>query len=62
MGLRNIIMDSCTLPITMASYNPNDPLFLARAKQRRARKAAQAQEMRDGKEGGKMKKSFLSMF
>ena len=53
MGLRNMIMDSCTLPMTMASYDPNDPLFLARAKQRRARKAAQAQEMRDCKEVAK---------
>ena len=53
MGLRNMIMDSCTLPMTMASYDPNDPLFLARAKQRRARKAAQAQEMRDRKEVAK---------
>jgi hypothetical protein len=30
------------LPMTMASYDPTDPIILARAKQRKARQAAQA--------------------
>jgi hypothetical protein len=49
-GLRNMIIDSCTLPMTMASYDPNDPIVLAREKQKKARKAAQAQEMSEHKE------------